>query len=153
MRRSLALLAPTIRALSLHVRFVRQSHNFRTPSAQNASVVAISVMGMHTFTHICSVECPEYGRGAHLAVGNGDSHAFLRRRALRMRAWRSSREWKGQQLRKFAMSGAQNAGVATIQVVGKPDRRADCATLASALVNRRALHVHVFPRVKRTSLN
>ena len=77
-----------------------------------------------------------------------------------MRAWRSSREWKGQQLRKFAMSGAQNAGVATIQVVGKPDRRADCATLPARLVNlsfglgkRLVLRVYVFLCVKRTSLN
>ena len=83
---------------SLHVRFVRQLRNFCTQSVQNASVVAINAMGMHTVTHICSAECPKCGRGAHLAVRNGDSHAFLRRRALRMRAWRSSSDWAGQQL-------------------------------------------------------
>ena len=92
---------------------------FAARSAQNASVVAISAMGMHTVTHICSVECPECGRGAHLAVGNGDSHAFLRRRALRMRAWRSSSDWAGQQLSRFAMMGVQNAGVATTPSLGR----------------------------------
>ena len=70
----------------------------------------------HAYLQQWFLECE---RGAHLAVRNGNSHAFLRGRALRMRAWRSSSEWEGQQLRKFVMSGVQNAGVATSPSLGR----------------------------------
>ena len=114
MRRSLALLTPTIRAFSLHVHARCDSHPYRgfaARSAQNASVVLNRSIRRAPLSKIRRSKRTECERGVQPIHPTSTPIKDSPLEAPRMRAWRLTEASDEHPYRGFAARSAQNASV------------------------------------------